>query len=84
MKYEYKIVQLDTSGYYGGGTVDEKKLLKKLHSLADQDWELITTLPLTQSSMMTRMSSTNEVLLIFKRPMKKIVKKKVKKKTARK
>lgn len=69
MIYEYKIVTMDTSSFWFGGDVDEKKLLKKIESLAKDKWELISTAPITEGTM-KGFGSTNSLLLFFKRPKK--------------
>ncbi len=67
MKWEYKIVKIETTGSYSGGTVDEKEMLKTIHYWAKHDWELISALPLTQGSAFKGFGSTSNILLFFKR-----------------
>jgi hypothetical protein len=69
MKYEYKIVSVDTvGGLWRQGDVDEEELLKIIDDLAEKDWEFVSATPLSTLAFFRQSGLTSKILLFFKRP----------------
>ena len=60
-KFEYKVVNYDTKGFWGG-CIDTNQLESQLNLLGCEGWELVSSTTTTQSY-----GSSKGVVCIFKR-----------------
>lgn len=61
MKWEYKTIKLETSGFRGG-KLDEEKLDVMMNELGDQGWEIAAAFDTKQQT-----GATRDAVIIFKR-----------------
>jgi hypothetical protein len=61
MKWEYKTIKLEASGFMGG-KLDEKTLDLMMNDLGDKGWELAAAFDTNQQAGITR-----DAIIIFKR-----------------
>ena len=62
MKWEYKIIKSDTTGF-AGGKFDHNSFEQHLNGLGEQGWELICSFDTNQE-----LGSSRHVITILKRP----------------
>ena len=62
MRWEYKSVQMETTGLMGG-KLDQEAVEKKLNALGEQGWELQSAFDTNQAY-----GASRYVVLLFKRP----------------
>lgn len=63
MKWEYKILKIDSVGFWGGLKVDDDSLEKQMNELGEQGWEMTKVLPIETNE------STTTVAIFFRRQM---------------
>ena len=79
MKYEYKIVTIETSrGLWSQGQVDEEEILKMMRDLAKKDWEFVSATPIARHAFFRQPGITDNILFFFKRQKKSLITKKLK------
>lgn len=61
MKWEYKILKMDTTGL-AGGKFDEHQLERTLNEWGQQDWELVNAFDTNQA-----FGESRHIVTIFKR-----------------
>ena len=61
MKWEYKTIKLEASGFKGG-IIDEKKLDEMMNKLGDQGWEIAAAFDTNMQA-----GTTRDAVIIFKR-----------------
>lgn len=61
MKWEYKAIKLETTGF-AGGKLDEGNLEYRMNQLGEEGWELVTAFDTNQSH-----GASRYVVTIFKR-----------------
>ena len=61
MKWEYKVIKVDTTGF-SGGKLDENKIELLLNGLGQQGWELVNTFDTNQ-----HYGASKHVIAILKR-----------------
>jgi hypothetical protein len=64
MKWEYKTLKIETTGFFFGGDLDEESLDATMNELGGLGWELVSAFD-TSSSMQGK---SRYVVAIFKRP----------------
>ncbi len=62
MKWEYKILKIDSTSFWGGLKVDDS-LEQEMNKLGEQGWEMTKALPVETHN------STSAVAIFFKRQM---------------
>jgi hypothetical protein len=64
MKWNYKVIKLDASGFWlSQGHVDEKALQAEMNRLGAQGWELVSTFDTNLGG-----GGTRDVVAVFKQP----------------
>jgi len=61
MKWEYKVISLEASGFLGG-KLDEKKLGAMMNELGEQGWEISAAFDTNMQA-----GTTRDAIVIFKR-----------------
>jgi hypothetical protein len=60
MKWEYRVLKMDTTGFWGR-TVDDESLEQRMNDLGQQGWEMTRVVPLEQNE------TTSAIVVFFKR-----------------
>ena len=60
--WEYKTIKLETTGWFSGGNLNERKLDEYMNSLGAEGWELVSAFDTNQAS-----GQSKDVVAIFKR-----------------
>jgi hypothetical protein len=63
MKWEYKAIKIQTTGFWTGGKLDEEKLDTYMNELGQAEWELVSAFDTNK-----QYGETRDVVIIFKRP----------------
>ena len=61
-KWEYRTIKLETTGWFAGGKLDEKKLDEHMNLLGRDGWELVSAFDTNQMH-----GASREVIVMFKR-----------------
>ncbi len=61
-KWEYKTIKLETTGWFVGGNLNEKKLDEHMNMLGEEGWELMSAFDTNKS-----FGESRDVVAIFKR-----------------
>ena len=64
MKWEYRTVMFEASGWFLGGKLDGGQFNERLNQLGEEGWELVTAFD-TNSAQ----GATRDVVAVLKRPL---------------